>query len=255
MRNTGYNWRQFWVLWIAGMLGTVAVLPYALTLVEKSGKLREIPVPLPLVLVLQLAQTGILLALAVGLGLWLARRIGLTTPLVEAWLAKGKVAEEFKRIRAPSIGLGIFAGTLILILEIAFFRPHLPPALRQATPPAWQGLLASLYGGIVEEIFIRLFLLSLIAWLLLKVSKFPPGQLPLVLFWVANVMAALLFGLGHLPAAKLLTALTPLIIVRTLLLNGIAGVIFGYLFWKRGLESAMLAHFSADIVIHVILPI
>ena len=253
MPNTGYNWREFWVLWVAGMLGTVAVLPYVLTLL--AGKLKDIPVPLPLVLLLQLAQAGILLALAVGLGLWLAKRMGLGAPLVEAWLAKEKVAEGLKRILALSVGLGVLAGTLILILEATLFRPHLPQALQQATPPAWQALLASFYGGIVEEMLIRLFLLSLIAWLLVKISKAPPGRLPPGLFWIANVMAALLFGLGHLPATQLLTPLTPMLVTRALLLNGIAGVIFGYLFWKRGLESAVLAHFSADILIHVIVPI
>jgi membrane protease YdiL (CAAX protease family) len=38
------------------------------------------------------------------------------------------------------------------------------------------------------------------------------------------------------------------------LLNGIGGVVFGWLYWKKGLESAMIAHFSADIVLHVLLP-
>jgi hypothetical protein len=35
-------------------------------------------------------------------------------------------------------------------------------------------------------------------------------------------------------------------------LNGVLGVAFGRLYWKKGLESAMIAHFSADIVLHVI---
>ena len=47
--------------------------------------------------------------------------------------------------------------------------------------------------------------------------------------------------------------LTPLVITRAILLNGIGGVVFGWLYWKRGLEAAMIAHFSADIVLHVLL--
>jgi hypothetical protein len=38
-------------------------------------------------------------------------------------------------------------------------------------------------------------------------------------------------------------------------LNGIPALVFGYLYWQRGLGSAMLAHFSAAIVRHVIGPI
>jgi membrane protease YdiL (CAAX protease family) len=69
----------------------------------------------------------------------------------------------------------------------------------------------------------------------------------------AIVAAAILFGLQHLPAASLTVAVTPLITVRAIVLNGIGGVIFGAMYWKRGLEAAMLSHFAADLVLHVIL--
>jgi len=61
--------------------------------------------------------------------------------------------------------------------------------------------------------------------------------------------------LGHLPATALITTLTPLVIFRALLLNGIGGVVFGWLYWKKGLESSMIAHFSADITLHVLFPL
>jgi hypothetical protein len=35
-------------------------------------------------------------------------------------------------------------------------------------------------------------------------------------------------------------------------LNRFCNVIFGWLYWRRGLLAAMLAHFSTDLVIHVI---
>jgi membrane protease YdiL (CAAX protease family) len=41
-------------------------------------------------------------------------------------------------------------------------------------------------------------------------------------------------------------------VARAVVLNGLAGIAFGYLYWTRGLESAMLSHFSADIILHVI---
>ena len=47
----------------------------------------------------------------------------------------------------------------------------------------------------------------------------------------------------------------PTVVVRTIALNAIAGIAFGWLFWKHGLEMAMLAHFSADIVLHVVAPL
>jgi hypothetical protein len=48
-----------------------------------------------------------------------------------------------------------------------------------------------------------------------------------------------------------MTPLTPVLIVRALVLNGIAGVVLGYLYWKNGLEAAMLGHMSAHLVMQV----
>jgi membrane protease YdiL (CAAX protease family) len=61
--------------------------------------------------------------------------------------------------------------------------------------------------------------------------------------------------LGHLPVTSQITALTGTVVIRAIVLNGIGGIIFGWLYWKKGLESAMIAHFSADIVLHIIFPL
>jgi len=47
--------------------------------------------------------------------------------------------------------------------------------------------------------------------------------------------------------------LSPAVIARAVILNGIPGVAFGWLYWQRGLEAAMVAHFSADLVLHVLI--
>lgn len=41
---------------------------------------------------------------------------------------------------------------------------------------------------------------------------------------------------------------------RAIVLNGLAGVVFGWLFWQFGLVAAMVSHFTTDVVIHGILP-
>ena len=46
-----------------------------------------------------------------------------------------------------------------------------------------------------------------------------------------------------------------MVIFRALLLNGILAIVAGYLFRKRGLEMAIVCHFSADIVLHVLFPL
>jgi membrane protease YdiL (CAAX protease family) len=41
-------------------------------------------------------------------------------------------------------------------------------------------------------------------------------------------------------------------VTRVLALNTLAGFAFGILFWRYGLEHAMLAHFATDIVLHAV---
>ena len=66
---------------------------------------------------------------------------------------------------------------------------------------------------------------------------------------------ALVFGAGHLPMAAKLVPLTAGVVARVVAYNALAGLVFGWLYWKRGLEHAMLAHFSADLVLHVAAPL
>ena len=70
-----------------------------------------------------------------------------------------------------------------------------------------------------------------------------------------GALAAFLFGIGHLPAAVAAgVARAPLQGTRIVVLNMLAGIVFGALYWKVSLEHAMVAHFCADLVLHVALP-
>jgi membrane protease YdiL (CAAX protease family) len=120
--------------------------------------------------------------------------------------------------------------------------------------PIWKRFLACFYGGLGEEILMRLFLMSLVAWLVGKVWKTASGRPSSGAFWLANILVAVAFGAGHLPLAAGLTPLTPLLVTTVVSLNALLALGFGQLYWKRGLESAMLAHFSTDIVLHVLGP-
>jgi membrane protease YdiL (CAAX protease family) len=258
--KTLVNWKIFFILWLAAILATLAVLPYSLELQSGLIAQLDLPISLPALIALQTLQTGILFAVLIFVGLILMKRIGLTAPILDS-VANGKsYADKFSAILPISVGLGII--TSLLIIGLGFlFQPMLiqelgdkANALNLTTQPAaWKGFLASFYGGIGEEILLRLFVMSLLAWLGSFISKTSEGKPTNVIFWVANILAAVLFGLGHLPAVSALVPLTTLVVIRTVVLNAVGGVIFGWLYQTRGLESAMIAHFSADIVLHVLL--
>ena len=150
----------------------------------------------------------------------------------------------------------MLVGVAIVLLDLWVFAPRLAASgspISTLQPPAWQGLLASAYGGIVEELLLRLGLMTLLVWVGVRLTRSEIAR-PVVV-WAAIVTSALLFGAGHLPTTATLLPLTPLVITRALLLNGVGGIVFGWLYWKRGLLAAMLAHFSADIVLHVVVPV
>lgn len=258
--NKPFNWKIFFTVWIAAVFGVVAIIPYSLTL--QSGALEGLNLPMPLVLLISIVQNAVMFGILTALGLFFANRIGLGLPIVEARLNGESIGDKVRAILPLSIIIGVAASLLIVALDVFIFQPALLRELgdsantlnlQAAQPPAWQGFLASFYGGISEEVMLRLFVMSLLAWLGSFVSKTTEGKPTSAVFWIANILAAALFGLGHLPATAMLIPLTPLVIARAIVLNGLAGVAFGWLYWKRGLESAMIAHFSADIVLHVLL--
>lgn len=114
------------------------------------------------------------------------------------------------------------------------------------------GVAASiLYGGIIEEVLLRFFFLTLVAWVLWKVffKRLDRERIPTLVFILANGIAAIVFAAGHLPATYVFfEGLTPLLLFRCFLLNGGFGLIFGWLYRKYGILYAMMGHALFHIV-------
>ena len=251
--KTLINWKLFSILLASCVLGAMLVIPYTLALTSSEVEIT------PLLLLISIAQNLALFALAVFFGLFFSKRIsmgitGLRLPILEGVLEGKNQAGELKAILLPSIGLGVLAGILIILFDLPFQKvlPEMQNA--EISIPAWKALLASFYGGIAEEVLLRLFMVSLLVWIGFKIKKTEDGRPTDLGVWLAIILASVLFGLGHLPATAQIIALTGPVVIRAILLNGIGGIIFGWLYWKKGLESAMIAHFSTDIVLHVITP-
>lgn len=252
--RTLINWKIYFILLITAVLSSLAVLPYALAL--QPGIQTDIST----LIIQQIIQGGAIFAVMIFLGMILMKRIGLSTPILDL-VTKGESASEIlRRILPISIVLGVAVGLVIIGLDFAF-RPILlnelgdkADLLKQGVQPAaWKGFLASFSGGIGEEIQLRLFLMSLLAWFGSFISRTSESKPTPAVFWIANILAAIIFGLGHLPAMATILPLTLLVVIRTVMLNMIGGITFGWLYQTRGLESAMVAHFSADVVLHVLL--
>ncbi|MFN2476686.1 MAG: type II CAAX prenyl endopeptidase Rce1 family protein [Chthoniobacterales bacterium] len=251
--HPAYPWRIFGALLGAAVIGYAAVVPYALAAFEKVIAGRKLPLPLPVLIVLQTVQVVIIFGVIIALGLLLARKVGFETPFLRAWfygLNRGAAGKTF--CFAAAVGLVTGAATLLLFYGVVL--PWLPGWPSEASIAFWKRALASLYGGIDEELQLRLFLLPLVLWIIGKARraqlKPSPGT-----FWFANILVALLFGAAHLPAAAAMMHLTPAVVGAIVMLNAGAGAVFGYVAWTRGLEAAIVAHFSADLVLHLVGPL
>lgn len=221
---------------IAFPVGVVTSIYLALS---NLNAMQQMGVETPaFVLVLSsLIQIAGLYTLALGyLGYVLSERVG---------LAPVRTFGKRKAVIALAAG---FCCALVMLSDLALFAPVILQIKAAYTRDAFSLpalLFAMLYGGVIEEIMLRLFFLSLLVFLMDRIFDAKRGERPIrpLFFQIANVLAALLFALGHLPATQVaFGTLTTLLVVRSLVLNGVLGWVFGLLYLKLGLQYAMMAH-------------
>lgn len=192
---------------------------------------------LGVVTALQSAGYGLILGAA---GIVLGKRIGL-------W--KGETVITGKPLIASLI-VSVIGGLSMILPDMLFFV-HTSEALMDsyAAKPSIPYLLATVtYGAVIEEVMLRLFAMSLIAFILCKLfgkSRTLPTTSMLI---AANVVTALLFAAAHLPTTFALLGSSAAIITRCFLLNGVLGLLFGLLYRKYGLRYAMIAHGGCHVV-------
>ena len=113
----------------------------------------QISIPLPALIGLQMIQTGIIFAVLIFLGLILMKRIGLSTPILDAVTRGESASDRIRAVLPVSILLGVIASVLIIGLDMFLFQPLIFQELgdkanaiaQTSQPAAWKGFLASFY--------------------------------------------------------------------------------------------------------------
>lgn len=235
------NWKLFHALWCAGLPGVLALV-WAIT--QSVPAAQPLPAPLWVIGLVSALQNTLLLVLATFAGVRLAPRIGLAAPILSAWLSAQPVAGLIRLRFTPAVIGGVF-GVVILwghsvLLPLGFGAAETANAMPLA--------VRVLYGGVTEEILVRWGLMTVLAWLFWRVFAGEAGRLSPAAAWAAIVISAILFGIGHLPAAgALLGGLTTPLIVYIIAANAGFGLIAGYLYWRHGLDAAIFAHVFAHL--------
>lgn len=229
------------LFWAAiGTLASFLAIPYELDLF--STKIHNSHLPLALLFCLQGVQVFLLLLVVVWVGLTAGSRIGLDSPIARAFIYGEPRRAWSRKPLAMASALGVVIG-IAMHLGLGGI-PRIA---------AWKGFLVAFYGGVAEELFLRLCAMSLLTWIGWRLCERSQALPRSTVYWAANILAALLFGAGHLPAAASVWTLTPSLVARVILVNAGGGVVYGAIFWRWGIEYAMVSHFLTDVVLHAIL--
>ncbi|HEY8174732.1 MAG TPA: CPBP family glutamic-type intramembrane protease [Gemmatimonadaceae bacterium] len=248
--------RQFWLLLALGMIGLVSIAIAAAPVAQQQAEaIPDFPrLPLAVFGLLAVIQPTILLVLAVWIGVTLAPRLGLRSHIAEWASGRTPVWAPLRKELPLAVAIGMATGLVVAALD-ALVQPAMMSALKQGgVRPGGivvETVSGILYGGITEELMTRWGLMSLITWVggrVFQRDALPPRD---VVFWAALTITAAVFGAGHLRAMKTAANLTPIVVVRTIGLNALAAIAYGWLYWRRSLESAMIAHASTHVVFAV----
>lgn len=110
-----------------------------------------------------------------------------------------------------------------------------------------------LVGGIIEEVLMRLFFMSLLVLIISKLFYKNSKNISVIVYVIANAISAFLFAASHLPSTAAMTVLTPVLIIRCFLFNGSLGLAFGYLYRKFGIGYAMLSHGFSHLISDILM--
>ena len=249
--------RLFVILFTLGFIGILSFLLVDLAALVASFPVppgTEPPVSTTALKLLSLIQPTVLLAIAVVIGVFLAPRVGLASPFAESLAAGRSDVQVLKSQVLPGV-LGGAVGGMAILVAAAVFRSLITTELVERLTNFGKLLpLATrfLYGGLTEELLLRWGLMTLLVWVTWRLFERQQTTPTAASFFVAILVSSVVFGILHLPiAVMLLGGPTPAIVVYVIVANSLFGIVAGYLYWKYGLESAMIAHILAHVVMAV----
>lgn len=188
----------------------------------------------------------IVYGLAGLIGYWAARKLGLPGIF--------NPSGTWRRWLGIPFILGVGSGLALVIGDLMFAQIN--GFGRFVHPPFPSSIFTSLSAGIGEELMFRGMVFGLLAlvfnWALKRWHGYKAA------LWVANILAAFLFGFAHLGSLMAITGvsspaeLNPVLWVEMFLLNGMIGVLAGDRYMKDGLVAACGVHFWCDVVFHVV---
>ncbi|MEY8293053.1 hypothetical protein AAK882_10495 [Carnobacteriaceae bacterium 52-44] len=143
----------------------------------------------------------------------------------------------------------VFAVTLA-ILNLGFdviFQNWLPEIYQPnfSIPNVKQILSNIFYSGIGQEILLRWGIMTTIIYVLSSRGR----DLNQWVYIIGIVFTAILYGFAQYNSIASLTDFSFILVLRILLLNGLDGILFGWLYYKFHFEAAVLSHVLVNLLV------
>lgn len=138
-------------------------------------------------------------------------------------------------------GLGVLVGLVLGVLAV----PFAGPAVTTATGPAG-AVVTAVSQAVVDEVLLRLVLLSSVVWALLRWQRVRPAEAVGAAVLLTAVVQVALYTPGVLAIGFPSAVTAAGFVLVTVLLPALA---FGVLYWRRGFGSALLADATAMVAV------
>ncbi|MFM0591666.1 hypothetical protein [Paraburkholderia dilworthii] len=188
------------------------------------------------------ARVALFLVLGV-VGLYCAQRSGLQL-----------AAQGLRHPLVVAFGIGLLVALYVAFVDLVVFRRLLP-----STYVAYFSgltlttrLIYFMMRAFNENIFYRLFFMSAVLWVLGLVWRDSQGRLPNAAYWFAIVLAqAVPMLINEAPFYP--PHLTPVFLLYVVVRFILAGVLWGFLYWRYGFVTAETAHVGTHIFLQPIM--
>lgn len=228
-----FSWRLLAVFVALYFLGNLAGIP-----LQRATSQPVEPVSLWM-------TATVIFAVVIAVGVMAASRTALGAPFLEGVLPTPTVL--------PWIRTGLALTVLGIVVAAPFSLMINLGANPDSYPFGWELLLASFKAGAVEEIGYRLLAVSLFVWVGKLVKRDADERPAPAVYWISILLAGLVFGWAHVDAGLGDPAATLVDYVLLMVVGSLVGVFFGWVFWRLGLEWAILAHFGYDAFVSLVL--
>jgi membrane protease YdiL (CAAX protease family) len=186
---------------------------------------------------------------------WPPKPLGLGPPLNVVTLSP-QHHDGLKRRALQSIVFAVAAAIVIAAIDQFFFEGETArrtPAL-DAHPTPLARVTITFIGGLLEELFFRVLFATAMAALVWSVLRGVVGERTghvAAAQWTGTIAAAIFVGVWHVwlvsdPASS---------DARVLVVNAVGNLLYGWTYWRRGLEMSTLTHGTLNATLFLGLPL